>query len=134
MPLGRPTLYDPTFCQKVDEYLLTCVDTEGNVRLPKREGFAKYLNVTRQTIDNWSKEYPEFFDALSKIDLEQKDRLVDNGLAGKYNSTIAKLVLSANHGMAEKTDTDITSKGDKIDAVAVQLVRVNQKDQDTRGV
>jgi F0F1-type ATP synthase gamma subunit len=35
------------------------------------------------------------------------------GLTGEFNSTIAKLAL-ANHGHSEKSQTDITSGGEKI--------------------
>jgi hypothetical protein len=97
----------------VDEYLTKCKDKKIGMRglevkLPKREGFAIFLRVTRQTLDNWSKEHTEFFDALSKIDLEQKERLINSGLSGAYNPTIAKLVLSANHGMVEKSETALS--------------------------
>ncbi len=120
---GRPSEYDPSFVQKVDEYLATCVDAEREVkgkgegyaiivRLPKLEGFARFLNVSRQSLNNWAEQHPEFLDALERIKIEQKERLIDNGLSGDYNPTIAKLVLSSDHGMAEKSD--VTSDGEKL--------------------
>jgi hypothetical protein len=129
-PGGRPSKYDPSFVQKVDEYLTKCKDKKIGMRglevkLPKREGFAIFLRVTRQTLDNWSKEHPEFFDALSKIDLEQKERLINSGLSGAYNPTIAKLVLSANHGMADK----IEEKQDG--TVTVKILRLTRGDKPT---
>lgn len=130
-PGGRPTKYDPSFVKKVDEYLKKCTDKRvGNrlkVKLPKREGFAIFLGVTRQTVDNWGEEHKEFFDALAKIDLEQKNRLFDNGLSGDYNSTIAKLILSSNHGMAEKSEQDLTSKGQKITGITVKFIEPNEQ-------
>jgi curved DNA-binding protein CbpA len=47
---------------------------------------------------------------LKKILDEQKQRLLNKGASGEYNSTIAKLILSANHGMAEKKETVNTHK------------------------
>ena len=125
---GRPTDYDPKYIEEVDLYIADHKDERQDngkqtVRLPTRDGFAKRIGKPRQTIDNWCKANPEFFDALEKIDIEQKERLVNEGLAGNYNSTIAKLILSANHGMREKTEQDITSKGEQIDGFVLEFIK-----------
>jgi len=123
---GRPTKYqgDEIMCAKVDEYLSTCVDvpytlikSESNtgnsvenklkVKLPTIEGFSLMLDISVETINQWEKESKKFSEALDKIRKEQKERLINKGISGDYNSTIAKLVLSANHGMAEKTESQI---------------------------
>lgn len=118
---GRPTKYDPSFVEKVDEYLAECQDrtfrfhrTQGEksdtyerrikVKLPTIEGLALYLDVSKQTLYTWGEKHPEFLDALGKIEREQKQRLIEKGLSGDYNPLIAKLVLSANHGMKERKD------------------------------
>lgn len=133
--MGRPTKYKTEFVQKVDEYLALCVDveydwtksvTEGKglsgeswehrtkVKLPTREGFSTFIDIDMGTLEDWEHLYPDFCRALGKIKKEQQDRLIEKGLSGDYNPTIAKLILSANHGMKEKTETDITSKGESI--------------------
>jgi len=131
MKVGRPTKYDESFIQKVDEYLKLRKDEEVKivrqrnddkgyemydnklkVRLPTIEGFAYFINVGRRVLYMWEKDYPEFMHALGKIRTEQKERLINMGLSGDYNSTIAKLVLSANHGMRE--GHDVTTDGEKI--------------------
>lgn len=126
---GRPTKYDPIFIDKVDEYLEQCQDEEDEfhrtrgeksdsyeriikVDLPSRDGFSQFINVHRDSLKEWSKLYPEFSAALDDIDVAQKKALINNGLAGTYNPTIAKLVLSANHGLRE--GTDLTSNGQEI--------------------
>ena len=146
--VGRPTDYEPKFCRKVDVYIGENQDiwtefhkTRGiksdsydrvvEVKLPSRDGFAKYLGVVRQTLDNWSKEHEEFLDALERIDTEQKLRLQNEGLSGNYNPTISKLLLSANHGVIEKSETDVTSKGEKIQGFAVELIHGETKNPDT---
>lgn len=133
-PGGRPTIYDPIFIEKVDEYLEQSQDewdefhkTRGinsdgyerivKVRLPSREAFSDFIEVSLDALADWEKLYPEFGGALRKIDKEQKKRLMNEGLANNYNPTIAKLLLSANHGMREKSDQDITSKGEQIGSV-----------------
>jgi hypothetical protein len=87
------------------------------VKLSKLEGFAKFLGVTRKTLNNWAKDHPEFLLALERIKEEQKERLIDSGLSGDYNSTIAKLVLSSDHDIRERSDH--TTKGESIQPLIV---------------
>lgn len=113
---GRPSEYKPTHAELVDDYLeerKDYYDTETKtykVKIPTIEGFSVFLGVTTKTLYNWADEHPEFLHALERIKKEQQQRLLDNGLAGTYNPTIAKLVLSANHGMREKTDVTTDGK------------------------
>lgn len=127
MAWWRPTKYQEDFITKVDEYLEQCEDIETTfhktmweksdsydrilkVNLPSIEWFAIYLNVNKSSIYEWAREYEGFSHALEKITVEQKKRLIEEGLAGNYNPTIAKLVLSANHGMKETTVQENTWK------------------------
>lgn len=132
--MGRPTDYDPIFISKVDEYLEACKDEEYDwtkstssgkvdseswehrikVHLPTMEDFALFINVSRSTVYEWKEKYKDFSDSLDKILIEQKKRLLNKGLSGDYNPTIAKLILSSNNGMKEKTEQDITSGGKSI--------------------
>ena len=106
--MGRHTEYKKEYCQDVKTYIKECGDKE----LPTVEGFALRLDVVKKTIYNWSDQQKDFLHALGGLKNEQCKRLINNGLLGKYNSTIAKLILSANHGMRE--GTDVTSGGEKL--------------------
>lgn len=108
--MGRPTKYDPIFVQKVDEYLLTT--GREQMEIPTYEGFAIYLDVSVDALDDWKKLYPDFSGALAKIKIRQKVQLMNDGIYGgkEVNSTIVKLILQNNHGMKERTDT---TSGDK---------------------
>lgn len=128
-PVGRPTKYDDSFPGKVDEYLLQCRDeiyefqsTRGEksdsfqekirVSLPTYEGLSKFLGVNVDTLYEWKDKYPKFSESLSKVKSEQKNRLLNNGLSGTYNPTIAKLILASNHNMRDKQD--ITTDGKEL--------------------
>ena len=105
--IGRPTLYDANILQKVNDYLQSCTDIDEKdnrrirVNLPKVEGLARYLSVSKDTLYEWAKRHPDFSDALREIKNEQYCRLIDEGLASRYNPTIVKLMLSSNHGLTE---------------------------------
>jgi len=118
--MARPSEYKEEYIQAADEYLASQQDYQDEdlnklrVKLPTIEGFALFIGVNKTSLYEWEKIHPAFSNALDKIRTEQKERLLNNGLSGDYNPTIAKLVLSANHGMAEKTQTDVTSGGNPI--------------------
>lgn len=127
--MARPIEYSEDYIQKVDEYLAVCQDeyaefhkTRGDksdsydrlvkVKLPTIEGFALYIDVSVKSLYNWADNNPAFLQALERIKTVQKERLLSGGLSGDYNPMIAKLVLSSNHGMREKTD--VTSDGKQL--------------------
>lgn len=124
---GRPYEYKEQYIAKVAEYIESCQDevyvfdkTVGEksnsyeekvrVKLPTLEGFAKYIGVNKSSLYEWEKKEPLFSDALDELRAEQKQRLLEKGLSGQYNPTIAKLVLSANHNMKEKSDVTTNDK------------------------
>lgn len=129
---GRPTKLTPELIKLSKKYLPLCKDTyktyitgsdsEGNpitathleVKLPTLQGFARFLSVNSETVRIWATENIEFSATVDDIKEEQASRLVGKGLSGLYNSSIVKLLLSSNHGMREKVDTDITTQGEKI--------------------
>lgn len=54
---GRPTKYDPEFCEAV-----VAMGKQGYSKAMMADG----LDVVRQTLDNWAEEHPEFLDALTR--------------------------------------------------------------------
>lgn len=120
---GRPSKFNDGTLKRARAYLKSCKDklkTDGagksliQVNLPKAEGLARHLGVRRETLYAWARESEEFSNILEAINQEQVERLINSGLAGTYNPTIAKLVL-AKHGYKDSSETDITSGGNKIE-------------------
>lgn len=118
---GRPTKYDPSFVQRVYDYL----DTVGReaTKLPKRVDIALMLDVDDDTITAWGNNHPEFLGALTRVDALQMGQLMDDGMYGgkEVNARFAQFLLSANHNMAESTKSDITSAGEKLEAPHITL-------------
>lgn len=129
--VGRPSKYSPDICKLVDSYLEDRTDGKEmgklKVKLPTVDDFARYISVSRASVFLWAETYPEFSDSLEKITAEQKKRLLNSGLSGEYNSTIAKLILSSNHGMAERVDQDLTTKGERIQSITVEFIHGKSK-------
>lgn len=133
---GRPTKYHPDIIAMIDEYLAWCDEEHYKevverydenqkpistklmlqVRLPSNEGFSEYIDVCVDTLSEWRKEHKEFSAALKKIKTRQHNRYINNGLAGTYNPTIAKLGLMSNHGYKErsKNEDTVTMNFDKL--------------------
>lgn len=110
MPGGRPSEKPDNLPELVSEYLKDRTDDGDEVKLPTISGFARKIGFNETTMYEWAKTDTQFSKSLGEIKAEQKDRLLNKGLSGKYNSTIAKLVLSANHGMVEKKEIDQTNR------------------------
>ena len=121
--MGRPTLYSPALVGKVDEYLSTT--GKEQMHLPKIVSFARYINVSKDTLYEWAKHNKDFSDALEKIMKAQEEQLIDDGIYGgkEINASIVKLLLMSNHGMRENTDTNLNVKS------LTNLVQVNESDK-----
>lgn len=135
---GRPSKYDSKYIESVSEYLAECVDTYTNgklkVKIPTIEEFATYIDVNKTTLYEWQKDHPQFSNAIERIKTEQQTRLINSGLSNEYNSTIAKLMLSSNHGMREKSDTDITTGGERLSPLLVKIIGKDEDNGDTERV
>ena len=134
-PVGRPQKYNITdkWHEWIEEWKSVTIDTDGEVNLPTIESLTLFLQdklkeinkyISLNTVDTYGRgedAKPEFLGALQWIKCEQKKRLLNSGLSGDYNSTIAKLILSSNHGMAEKTEQMVS-------VVAMPSIKVGGKE------
>lgn len=111
MPAGRPTKYDDQILVDTQKYIDSCIDYPENresgmpktVKLPTLEGLAYAIRVSKDTINEWRKVHPEFSVVIADLLAKQADALVNNGLSGNYNPTIAKVLLT-KHGYREGID------------------------------
>lgn len=124
--IGRPTKYNPDVVKRTYEYINSCIDVYYNyqkgfgstdtferrvsAQFPTREGLALRLSIHTDTIVEWEKIHKTFSVALALLDQKQKEMIIRGSMNGDYNPMIAKLVLSANHGMKERSDVTSDDK------------------------
>ncbi len=110
---GRPTTYGPEVLEQAEHYLRNYKEYDDLI--PSVEGLALAINRARSTIYKWAEEEDkqQFSDMLTKLNEEQQRILVNNGLGGKFNSAITKLVLT-KHGFHDKSLHGITDDMSKL--------------------
>lgn len=116
-PGGRPPTYSQEILDKAREYLDACLDIPEDkengiakkVNLPSKAGLALYLKVSRDTLYDWAKIYLEFSNIMEEMGAKQEQALLNNGLSGAYNQTIAKVILT-KHGYREGIDNTTNDK------------------------
>lgn len=135
MAAGRPLEYDSErHVLEAMKYIASCEDKTENgqlvqVKVPTIEGLALYLRISRDTVYTWSKQYSEFSDIIEQLKLTQADRLINNGLSGSYNSTIAKVILT-KHGYTDKQEIEQkTEHSGTIQFGGIQIVKPDDPDQ-----
>lgn len=112
MTAGRPTDYSEALLKKAREYLSNRPEDEV---VPSIEGLADYIGVTRTTIYDWEsqEEKAEFSYIVEQVRHKQAKELINKGLEGKFNPTMSKVILT-KHGYTDKSELDVTTKGDKV--------------------
>lgn len=110
---GRPTEYGVELLEKANKYLF---ERPVDEVIPSIEGLADYLGITRTTIYDWEsqEDKKEFSYIVEQVRHKQAKELVNKGLEGKFNASIAKVILT-KHGYTDKQEIDHTTKGERID-------------------
>ena len=105
-PGGRPTKYNDKMLERARAYVAGGWKRDGE-RVPKIASLAVWLGVNKTTLYEWEAAEPEFSNVLGELRAIQERLLVDNGLGGDYNPTIAKLLLH-KHGYHDKVDQSVS--------------------------
>lgn len=114
---GRPTLYDPAYCERVIEW---AKDGMSLVEI------AAEIGVVRQTLYDWEEAHPEFLDALTRARLECQAWWERQGRTNLLTQGFNHSLWAKNMGCrfkgdwTEKTQTELTGANGgslKIDAV-----------------
>lgn len=126
--MPRPTKYNDEILKKTVAYIASCEDDLKNriVNLPSIEGLSYEIGVRRNTIYDWCKQHEEFSNIIEDLLAKQAKVLLSNGLAGTYNPTITKLILS-KHGFREGLDVTTNDKDITINTSDPALLALAKK-------
>lgn len=111
--IGRPSIYSEEMVAKAQGYLegFESIDPVlDNEVIPTVAGLSIHLGISRDTVYDWAKQKDkeDFSYIVTQILASQESSLVNNGLRGSFNPTIAKLMLT-KHGYSEKIDTTVAN-------------------------
>jgi hypothetical protein len=123
MTAGRPTVYGPEVLKKARGYLTSFKDMGDPV--PSIAGLACVLGVVRETCHAWAKDpqKAEFSDILKELAQRQERELLSNGLAGNFNASITKMMMT-KHGYSDKVEQDHTSSDGSMTPQVVERIIV----------
>ncbi|MDH2304992.1 DNA-packaging protein [Providencia rettgeri] len=102
--VGCPSKLTDDLIAKAKEYLYGGYESLGDV-VPSVAGLACYLEISRKSAYNYSEQSEEFLHIVEGILSLQENKLINGGLKGDFNASIAKLML-AKHGYSEKQEVD----------------------------
>lgn len=127
-PVGRPSKYNDALQAEADSYLGRLQEL-GHV-VPSRAGLCCFLGIARDTSYQWEKIHPAFSGTLRAIDVMQEHLTLNGGLAGAFNPTIAKLILSNNHGYSETNRVDHSNSDGSLNPtrIIIQAADVQRDD------
>lgn len=71
---------------------------------PSVAGFCVTQFMCKKTLYNWSKRFPELESLLGVCNTKQENALCEGGLDNACNVTMAKLILTTNHGYSDRVE------------------------------
>lgn len=114
-PGGRPSKLTTELIQKAEKYLADNEALGPAASLPTVERLCLILDIDTDTFYEWKAKKRQFSGIARRLKLTSSDKLQQNSLAGRWNPSISKLLLS-QHGYVEKTEQNLNHSG------AVQFV------------
>ncbi|MCA9308683.1 hypothetical protein KC980_04170 [candidate division WWE3 bacterium] len=118
MTAGRPPKWKTVeeLKEQIDAYFLSLEDPDKPgyyLRPPTITGLALALGTNRETLCNYE-EKDEFLDTIKEAKGKCEQWVEENAMLGKANATFSIFNLKNNYNWKDRTETDLTSKGEVI--------------------
>ncbi len=118
MPAGRPTKFDPSYCDEMIEdgklgYSLTA--------------FAGKIGVARSTINQWGEDHPEFSEAI-KRHAAARTRFLEGGLlSSESGSQVTSRIFALKNAAPEewREKQEVAHSGEITFTIATGVPRAN---------
>lgn len=128
---GQPSRYDSKFIQMLLDYFNVKPYSENTLGkleasdFPTLAGFATVIGVHRETLLNWTKVHPEFFDAYKRAKDFQESFLVVNGLKGLINPAFA--IFTAKNVLNWRDKREIEVEGNLYPNISVSKLDLEER-------
>lgn len=104
--MGRPSKYKPEYCEVVIK-----LGKEGKSLVQ----MAAHFDISRQTIDNWAENNPDFLEALLRAKVHAQNWWEDAGMKGmvgdKFNAAVWKKSMEARFREDYTERKEVTGEG-----------------------
>lgn len=126
---GAPSDYKPEYCDALIKYFdvppyreipETWYNPDGSVKRESMKlvanppahigGFARSIGVSKVTVYEWAKRYPDFAYSLLHARDMRRAMIIDNALSGLYNPLFAKLAAANLFGWHDRQDVNHTGE------------------------
>lgn len=109
------------FCDSVLQYIKT------NKKCRSLSEACCELGEYEELISYFHTKFDKDFKSIKRAKEIVKTRLVNQGLDGDANATMAIFILKNNHNMTDKQQTDITTGGDKLNnSIKVEIINPDE--------
>jgi hypothetical protein len=113
---GRPSKYDPQYCEDLIEWMQVDPYTTKNGKripepLPTFEKFAANIGVCHDTLREWVKVHPEFSESYKKAKELQFSVYITNAMLGLYPPAFACFFGKNFYGLVDKVDHEHSGPG-----------------------
>lgn len=92
-PEGRPSKYDPSYCDKIVEFMGLGYS---------KTAFAGDIGVSRDTVLEWSKEHPEFSGAVKRAEAARTRALELTLIAGETGPKVTAHIFALKNASPEE--------------------------------
>ncbi len=125
---GRPTKYDPKYCEEIIKYfdvppinvlykkeyfmngeLKSEVPILTGAEFPTFQGFAHKIDVAMSTLQEWCLKHEEFSAAYARAKAIQEKIWLTNGMGNLYNSQFAQFFGKNCLGYTDKQEIESTN-------------------------
>lgn len=103
---GRPVAFESVEVleNKINDYFKVCDEIGEPYTIT---GLADHLEVTRQTLLNYTNKDTEFFATIKKAKTKIERQYELRALKGEYNSAVAIFLMKNNFGYVDKTEQEV---------------------------
>lgn len=124
---GRPPKFDSLkeMGEQVEKYFDSCKESKT---MPTKAGLCLFLHISRDTYNEYKKK-KEFSDALKGTELYMEDLWVQRLTSNAPTGAIFYLKNAFKEEYKDRHETDLTSKGEKINVASVNQMSPEQIDE-----